>query len=210
MGLNTNGQNAAAAGLAAVVGFLAVHTAVPNTSGSNEVTGGSYARQAVTWNAPALGLIDNTAQITHPIPAGQTAFCYGLWSAVTVGTFYGYVPRAGVGEALSGFGSVDSAGVTSNTIQSAANGLANSMQLLLYSVLAESLPTGLSSSTIYYVIGAATNTFQVSLTDGGAAVDITGQGELFFVRVVPEPFVSAGSLVAAAGAIDLTFAMTGY
>jgi hypothetical protein len=210
MGLNTNGQNAAAAGLAAVVGFLAVHTTVPNTSGSNEVTGSGYARQAVTWNAPALGLIDNTAQITHTIPAAQTAFCYGLWSAVTVGTYYGYVPRTGTGEAVTGFGSVDAAGVTSNTVQSAAHGLANSMQVLLYSVLAESLPAGLASSTIYFVVGATTNTFQVSLTDGGSAVDITGQGELFFQRVVPEAFASSGSLVAAAGAVDLSLAMTAY
>jgi hypothetical protein len=203
----TNGQNAAMAGLADVVDFLSVHSAVPNTSGSNELVGGSYARQAVSWNAPASGLIDNTAIITHPIPAGGIAFCYGLWSLVTGGTFYGYTLRTGVGEAVYGFGSVDSAGVTSNTIQSAANGLANAMQVVLNSLLGESLPTGLSANTRYYVVGATTDTFQLSLTEGGAAIDITAQGELFFQRVVPETFSSAGNLTAAAGAIDLSAAV---
>lgn len=35
------------------------------------------------------------------------------------------------------------------------------------------LPTGLAASTHYYVINATTNTFQLSLTPDGAAVDIT-------------------------------------
>lgn len=38
------------------------------------------------------------------------------------------------------------------------------------------LPAGLSASTDYYVRDAATNTFKVSLTNGGTAVDITTQG----------------------------------
>lgn len=210
MGANANGQNAAIAGLAAVSAFLAVHSALPNTSGSNEVTGGSYARKAVTWTSPATGLVDNTAQITHDIPAGETAFCYGLWSAVTVGTFYGILPRTGVGEGLYAFGSVDAAGVTSNTIQSAGNGLSNSMRLLLSATVGGSLPTGLSSTVVYFVVGVATNTFQVSLTDGGSAVDISGQGQLFWQRVVPETFASAGTLVAEIGALDLSNAIVSY
>ena len=38
------------------------------------------------------------------------------------------------------------------------------------------LPAGLSASTKYFVVGATTNTFQVSLTSGGSAVDITDTG----------------------------------
>jgi hypothetical protein len=38
------------------------------------------------------------------------------------------------------------------------------------------LPTGLSTGTTYYVINSATNTFNVSLTSGGAAVNTTGAG----------------------------------
>lgn len=38
------------------------------------------------------------------------------------------------------------------------------------------LPGGLIPRSAYYVIGATTNTFQLSLTSGGAAVDITSNG----------------------------------
>lgn len=36
------------------------------------------------------------------------------------------------------------------------------------------LPTGLTANTDYYVVNAAANTFQLSLTNGGAAIDTTG------------------------------------
>lgn len=38
------------------------------------------------------------------------------------------------------------------------------------------LPTGLIVGTVYYIINTATNTFNVSLTSGGAAVNTTGAG----------------------------------
>ena len=129
---------------------------------------------------------------------------FGLWGASSGGTFYGSVPRVGTGEALSGFGTADSAGVTGNLVQSAAHGLSNDMRVALTAVLAETLPAGLGATTLYYVVGVTTNTFQMSLTSGGAAVDITGQGELFWQRVVPEAFVSAGSLVTAIGDLVLS------
>jgi len=205
MGLNTNGRNAMlTGGLGNAVTHVSVHSAIPDSTGSNELSGGSYARQAVTWSAVANGVRSNSGELSHVIPAGQTAAFYGLWSALTAGTYYGSVPRVGEGEAASGFGTVDSAGVTANAIQSAAHGLSNDARLVLTAVLAESLPTGLGSTTIYYVVGAATNTFQLSLTSGGAAVDITGQGELFWQRVVPEVFASEGDLVAAAASLVLS------
>lgn len=38
------------------------------------------------------------------------------------------------------------------------------------------LPTGLTAGTVYYVINSAANTFNVSLTSGGAAVNTSGAG----------------------------------
>ena len=43
------------------------------------------------------------------------------------------------------------------------------------------LPNGLAASTLYYVVGAATDTFKVSTTLGGAAVDLTSAGGSFYV-----------------------------
>ena len=201
MGFNTNGLNLAAAGLAAGITHISVHETIPDATGSAEVAGGSYTRQAVAWNV-AGGVIANTAQLTHAIPAGSDAAFYGGWNAGSGGTFYGGIPRTGPGQSLSGFGSVDAAGVTANAIQSAAHGLANDMTVALSNVLAESLPAGLSEGVVYFVVGATTDTFQVALTLAGAAVNITGQGELYFARFVVESFSSDGNLVTAAGDLD--------
>jgi len=59
-------------------------------------------------------------------------------------------------------------------ITATAHGLSNGMTLQVTS--AGTLPAGLTASTVYYVISSTTNTFKVSLTSGGAAVDITDTG----------------------------------
>lgn len=201
MPFNTGGRNAMlSGGLGDAITHVSVHDAIPDDNGSDEVVGGSYARLPVTWTAAAAGVRDNSADLTHEMPAGSSAVAYGFWSALSAGTYYGH---ALVGSLLSGFGSVDSAGVTGNLIQSAAHGLTNGNRVAVYSVQAESLPTGLVERTLYWVVGATTDTFQVSLTQGGAAVDITAQGELWWQNGVPETFGSAGQLVAATGDLDL-------
>lgn len=206
--LNDNGKNAClSGGLGNAVTHVSMHTAEPDSTGSNEVAGGSYARQAVTWTSASSGVRDNNADLTHPIPAGTTVTHYGLWSALSSGTYYGSIPRVGAGESISGFGTVDAAGVTGDLIQSAAHGLSNDQRVIVYNVFGESLPTGLTEGTIYWVVGVTTNTFQVSTTQGGSAVNITAQGELVFQRVVPETFSSAGNHVTQTGALDLSLAV---
>jgi len=48
----------------------------------------------------------------------------------------------------------------------------------------------------------------LSLTSGGAAVNLTTDGEVAWFRTVPETFASAGNLIIATGNLDLdlTFA----
>lgn len=59
-------------------------------------------------------------------------------------------------------------------LASSAHGLSNDDAVYLISD--GTLPAGLSAGTKYYVINKTTDTFQVSLTVGGAAVDITDAG----------------------------------
>ena len=61
-----------------------------------------------------------------------------------------------------------------DTITSAAHGLANADRVFVSSQT--TLPGGLSASTVYYVISAAANTFQLAATEGGAAINITTAG----------------------------------
>lgn len=94
MALNNTAKNLMLDALGAVVGYVSLHTASPGTTGANEVTGGSpaYARKAVTWNAASAGDLDNNANPVFDVPAGVTVTHYGLWSALTGGTFYGGDP----------------------------------------------------------------------------------------------------------------------
>ena len=64
----------------------ALFTADPGTSGSvtGEVTGGTYARKAITWGAPSNGVI--TATVTFDVPAGTTVTFAGVCSASTGAT----------------------------------------------------------------------------------------------------------------------------
>lgn len=189
------------------ISFIGIHTLVDPGTGTNagagEATGGSpaYARQAVVFGAAASGLKSNTGALTFDVPAGTYGF-FTFFNHLTAntGNYRGYAPFGG---ATKGFGAVDSAGVTSNTITSAAHGLVNNDRVMVFNVLAESLPAGLAEGTIYHVVGATTDTFQVSLTSGGSAVDITGIGELFQQKVIPEVFGAQGQITAAIGAIVL-------
>lgn len=61
-----------------------------------------------------------------------------------------------------------------DTITLAQHGYANTQRVRVFST--GTLPAGLSADTDYYVIDAATNTFKLSASSGGAAIDITDTG----------------------------------
>lgn len=187
---------------------VGVHTLTDPGTGTNanagEATGGSpaYARQAVTWGAASGGVKQNTGTLTFDVPAGTYGF-FTLFNHVSTNSnnYRGYLPFGG---ATRGFFSVDTT-LSNDQLLSVAHGLADGDRVMLYNVLSETLPTGLTEGTIYFVVSSATNTFKVSTTSGGAAVDITavGGGEGFFQKVVPETFGAQGQITVAASALTL-------
>ncbi len=67
-----------------------------------------------------------------------------------------------------------------------AHGLANGDQVKFSTTGA--LPTGLTAGTTYFVVGAAENTFSVSATKGGAAIETTStQSGVHTAITVPTP-----------------------
>ena len=212
MPFNDLARNAALDGLdesaTAGIKYVGVHQLTDPgtgaTANAGEASGGSpaYQRVAVTWAPAANGQKVNSNSLTIDVPAGTYGFLT-FWNAQTgnTGTEYrGYVPLNGT---VKGFGTVDSAGVTSDAIQSAAHGLADGDRVMVFNVFSESLPAGLTEGTIYYVVSATTDTFKVSLTQGGAAVNITSQGELYWQRIIPETFGAQGQITVAPGALVL-------
>jgi hypothetical protein len=212
MPLNDTGKNVALDGLdesiAAGIKFVGVGVlgdpGTATTLTGTEAAGGSpaYARVAVTFAAAASGTKANSGALTFDVPAGTYSdlLFFNASTGNAVGNYLGYAPING---SVKGFATCDAADVTANTITSAGNGLANTDRVRVFNVFAETLPAGLTEGTLYFVVGAATDTFQVSLTSGGAAVDITGIGEMYFQKVIPEVFASQGQITVAISALVL-------
>lgn len=57
--------------------------------GASELTGGSYARKAVTWAAAGSGAVRPNADLTFDVPAGATVDGWRGFTASTEGTNYG-------------------------------------------------------------------------------------------------------------------------
>lgn len=81
----TLAKNAIVSGYAGQASFAALFTTVPGATAGTEVTGGSYARQAVTWGAPANGV--STATVTFNVPAGVTVQGAGFFTTATGATY---------------------------------------------------------------------------------------------------------------------------
>jgi hypothetical protein len=205
VGLNSNGRNACLAGLAAAITYISAHTGLPDANGSSEVTGGSYARVPVTWAAPSGGTRGNSGTLTIEIPAATTVTHLGYWSALTGGTHYGHSP---VNATVDGYGLVGTNGVTIDSATALGHGLVDGRRVAFLPCAGDALPGGISTAVLYYVVAAGTDTFSISLTSGGAAVDLTSPGKYYFQSCVPEVFAGAGQLTIVAGALLLDATLT--
>lgn len=87
MAFTNNAKNAAVDGIAAAATYISLHTADPGTTGTNEVSGGSYARVQTTW-AAASGGSRTGSQAVLNVPAGTTIAYWGIWSAASAGNFH--------------------------------------------------------------------------------------------------------------------------
>ena len=68
---------------ALTITHASLHTSDPGTTGINEVSGGTYARQAVTFAAAAAGSRAMSNQPVFNVPAGTTVAWVGLWNSTT-------------------------------------------------------------------------------------------------------------------------------
>lgn len=66
--------------------FISLHTGDPGNGGTLEVTGGSYARVPTNWAAPSASAVSGSA-VTINVPAGVTINYWGVWSALSGGSF---------------------------------------------------------------------------------------------------------------------------
>jgi hypothetical protein len=83
--------------------YVSAHTADPGTTGTNEVTGGSYARQALTYNTASgtggTASMTLSASPSIPIPGTPTTVSYlGIWDHVSNTTQANYMGRVDIGD----------------------------------------------------------------------------------------------------------------
>lgn len=166
---------------------IGLHSGHPGGDGlSNEIAGGSpaYARKAATISAASGGTRVLASAVAFDVPAGASVAWHSIWDAsVFLGSVpnvpNGSTPQAAYGEA------------TSDTINLDGHGLSNGDRFVVYP-LVDALPGGLSETIIYHVVGADADSFQGALTNGGAAVDITADGDLVIQEVVVEAYTLQG------------------
>lgn len=103
MAFTTVSKDTAVDALTNLGDYISLHTGDPGTVGSNEVSGGSYARQETTWGASSSGTAAGSQVTFSSVPSGSYTH-YGVWSTLT-GTFrWGFALSPGV--TLSATGTV--------------------------------------------------------------------------------------------------------
>lgn len=144
------------------VGLLSLHTGFPGTTGANEVTGGSYARVAVTFGTASGGQVPMTGgPYSVDVPATTVRWA-GLWNAAGT-TLMAYSPDGGNPQEFI----VDT---STDVVTCQGHGYSDTATIVFYGGV---VPGGLVEGTVYYVRDATADTFKVAATSGGAAIDLT-------------------------------------
>lgn len=152
--------------------FTSLHSNHPGETGVNELAGGGYARQATAFVAAVTGAADNSALevFTNLQGAPNEIGFIGVWDASTAGNFLWFT-------ALGGTPFTFTATNAGDVFTSYGHTLVNDNRLFLTPWPGSALPAGPTADTVYYVVGVSGNTFQISTTQGGAAVVLTSDGE---------------------------------
>lgn len=179
--------------------YLALYSDTPD---GTELTGGDYARIAIPtgasseWSDPGASgrTLENSND--EPFPAATADWSEAVAMAIKDASTGGNTLFAFW---LSTLYWTFTAAV-SDTFTAPGHSLVDTDRVILRG---SSLPTGVSADTIYYVISSATDTFSLSLTEGGAAIDITAVGAGTVHKLVPKTAETSDIIRFAAGQVDV-------
>src|ERR1700722_3833507 len=167
--------------------YVSAHSAYSAT-GANEMSGGSYARVAVTWASPAGGAIAlSGTPYTVNAPASSTAAYIGFWSALSGGTFQGMFPN---GNATAYTFAAPS---STDTLLAPGSSYPANQTVVVFPTAGSTLPAGLTAGVIYYVISPSSDSFELSTPSGGSAINLTADGSGIVQAITPDVFGSAGT-----------------
>lgn len=180
--------------------YVALFTTIPTRAavGAVEPSTGGYARIIINpnsgsspkWTAPASQPTkewrfanDSAVEWTAGADWGQIVG-WGIYDALTAGNLVEFDFFTGEFMAAAVLGSTD-------TLTSYAHGLVNDDRVCVRVIPGTALPGG-SETVLYYVVNKTTDTLQLSLTSGGAAVAFS-DGEMLISKVTPRT-VSTGEI----------------
>ena len=187
MPLSTTDINAMLSTWAADAPYMSAHSAY-SASGANELSGGSYARVAVTWGSPSGGAISlSGTPYSINAPASSTVEFVGFWSASSGGTFAGMFP--GGNASAYAF----AAPTSTSTLLAPGSAFTANEQVIVLPIIGGTLPSGLTAGTVYYAINISGDSFQLSTTSGGSAITLTADGAGLTQAITGESFGSAGT-----------------
>lgn len=192
---NTNDANVGDAtglrGSSAAGSFYAgLHTASPGRGGAqnaNECSYTNYARVAIARSSSGFTVSANSVTLAAAVnfpqsdPTGNQIATH--WSLGVASSGASKMTRFGViGGPYKPF-EAD----TGDTITCAAHGYAADDRVIFEALPGISLPTGITEGTRYFVLatGLATDSFKVSTTSGGTALDITVAGGGLIAKSIP-------------------------
>lgn len=173
----------------ALTPYLALLT---NVESETESAYTDYARVALSTsnfgNAAASGSIANTAAIAFPSAgsAGSDIIGTAIFDASSGGNLLrkSYL--------VSGNYYVFTAASSTDVFTAPGHGLSDGDRVVLLAQQGVNLPAGVTQGTLYYVVSAVGATsFKVSLTAGGAAIDVTVFGAGFCAKVIPQAVLTS-------------------
>lgn len=151
--------------------YVALTSDVPTDSTWTEITVNGCTRELITLTKSGE-TVSNNADITFgPASGGAWPEAKGwvILDANAAGN------RQIHGEMISD-PKVCTVDPATDTFTSTAHGKSNNDRVMIKNENGN-MPGGVTATTVYYVIGATANTFQISATEGGAAVNVTSAGD---------------------------------
>lgn len=186
MSWSTAARNAMLDGLTAILDRVGLAPA----SGT-EFSGGGYdGPYTPAWGPPSAGVVAAT-EAPVEVPADTVTWVLFM-SDGSPDTVQGTFPyMAGTTDPIVVPTTIANSG---DLITSPSHGLVDGDRVAFYPILGVGLPSGLSGPpTLYWVVGATTDTFQVSTTEGGSAQTISADGAAWAHQGLPETFAAPGT-----------------
>ncbi len=169
--------------------YIALCSADPGETGdalTNEVAYTGYARVAVARSGAGFVVTGNSVSPAANVDFGACTAApatYTHWTVVNTASGAGKILYKGViGANLGGFTALATDVITIPGL----TGVAVNDNIVFSAAPGDTLPTGVTEGTVYFVKTVSGNDITISTTAGGATVDITGPGKGRAMKVTPK------------------------